>query len=189
MYCERCGAYAWKRTAQLHRDCTPGRSKGLDAQLSRIRRGMHPAMSERGGIERQAVLAPPLAALQVEKLAVRAAEFDAKLEPRAKLRRMMDGTSDQEIAGAFEMRGVLLSRYGIRLEEVAAICADTRAAAAANRPKKRRLTTKTRVPVQCGESGVEEGRAFQQARVFKAREGRSRYTADGMEGASASADA
>ena len=121
-------------------------------------------------------MAPPLAALQLEKLGIRAAEFDAKLEPRAKLRRMMDGSSEQELAEAYDMRGALLDRYGIKLEEVAAICADTSSAAAANRPKKRRLTSKTKDAAWCGVSGIEEGNAFFQARLFKAREGKARYT-------------
>ena len=37
------------------------------------------------------------------------------------------------------MRGVLFDRYGVKLEEVAGICAEIQDAAAANRPKKKKM--------------------------------------------------
>ena len=178
LYCERCGAYAWKKTSQLHRTCTPGRMRGLDSQLSRIRRNMHPACAEKGGIVRQAVLPPPLAALQVEKLRRRAAEFDAKMEPRLKLRKMMEGENEHSIKVHYGIREALLPRYGILLEEVGGMCADIRNATSANRPKKRRLVVKTGdAAALSGVSGIEEGAAFRAARRFKAREGHARYAA------------
>ena len=162
----------------MHRTCAPGGSVGLKSQLSRIRRNMHPSMSEKGGITHQAVLTPPVAALQVEKLRARGEEFDAKQLPREKLRKLMHGTGARNLCYTHEMRTSLLQRYGIQLDQVATICKEHADANAANRQNKRRLHTKTPEQVQCGDSGVEEGAGFKQARLFKAREGKSGFAAE-----------
>ena len=80
------------------------------------------------------------------------------------------------------MRDGLLVQHGLRLDQVAGVCAEVKSAEAANRPKRRRLVQKTKDAALVGQSGIEEGLAFRTARVFKAREGKARYTGSSAEG-------
>ena len=141
IYCERCGAYFWRKTSQLHRVCRPGSTQGLRQQLSRIRRGLSPfAGTTTVRINTNQVLSAPQAAMLVTQLEEQANEYDARQQPRKRLREMLDRTPGVHITDEYSKCGVLLHRYGLRLDQVTRICEEV--GDARKGAKRRRLAGK-----------------------------------------------
>ena len=141
IYCERCGAYAWKKTQQLHRLCRPALKGGLKDQRSRIMRGLCPWMSEKVRIHKHSVLAPPVAAMLVERLETLATEFDERQRPRARMREMLHAESTTGFEEQYGQREEILPQYGLQLADVSRI-GDELAEARIGAAKRRKLLGK-----------------------------------------------
>ena len=94
---------------------------GRKSQLSRIRRGIVPWMTDEAKLHKNCVLAPPLAALLVERLEELADGFDARQAPKARMRELLLPQHTAVYEDRYVEQDSLLRKYGVKLEDVARI--------------------------------------------------------------------